>query len=164
MSFFADTRGDSYPVSRVRRIVESHEIEGPGKSRVHNVELDEGERVQVYREVSEQIKIALSPTVSALPGTFLLEFDRGFDDQAEPYVTRLPIVAWATGFNNAACPVVLDCEFDGVNGNTAYLMPDGKVYRWAGGDSWDGVDAWIEYMKVAYADLDAAKARIVQDK
>jgi len=141
MSFFEDTDGISYPLSRVRRIMDAPDRLSDNPKMLARVELDDETYVEVYPNAVEQIKIAAGPLIAALPGTFLLHYTT--DDEGE-YIGRDPIVGWSIGGGGYASPIVVDVEFEGVRGNMAYQMPDKRLYSWTG-QSWDTEEEWIQH-------------------
>ncbi|WP_146049634.1 hypothetical protein [Novosphingobium sp. HII-3] len=138
MSFFHDAYGHAYPISRIMSIVESSGKQSP----FFTVELSDGDKVEIYESEAKRIKRSAGKVIPAAQGTFVLSF---MSDEDGGFIGRDPVIGWSL-HNGFADPILLDVEFDGVTGNMAYLLPDGRIYDWDGA-SWDNEDEWSEQLK-----------------
>lgn len=142
MSFFYNIHGNAYPISRVRRIIEAPTRHSESSPPFVRVELDEGDSTEVYESDVERLKQASGPVLPAAPGTYVLHY---VSDDGGDLVGRDAVIGWSVGSGHAV-PIVVDTEFDGMRGNMAYLLPDGKIYSWSG-QSWDTEADWCVHQR-----------------
>jgi hypothetical protein len=145
--FFTDTRGYSYPVSRIS-MIQAGRFSSPPRPKPENwagflVRLSDGDPVRVWEHELETI-FAATPLhlIPAQAGTYILNFDPENPPETCEAVWRVPVIAWAWTCDGVE-PVTPDGINDGVStAFVAVLMPDGSIIS-PGDQAWSNVADWF---------------------
>lgn len=160
MTYFEDSRGSLYPISRIHRIAEKPKSDKPTlySHRIHLTDGDEFDALDVDASTVRFIQRCTAPVLPVEPGTYLLQFSPDRDGNfEESFVWRSRVIGWRVGGEHDGVePIVLDTDFEEMTGLHAILHPCGKVET-ACGEHYDDQATWFEE-RVRWARIAAQRA------